>query len=216
MFMSIINSVMNESSIAPFTASFNEFIASLGVIFPIAMLAICLIVGLFGRRLSDAIRFLLLFAVGFVASVYWLAPMIATVVPAIPAYAVGLAVGIFAAVMSRLIYNLVYVSCIGFDVYNICLNGIFLVEITSMTKGNFSASLAVALGVPVLALLVRKYLEMIITAAAGGIGIAFFVKNFYDYTASIGTLDANTAMIVVGLVIAIPMFIFQYYNRVRF
>ena len=215
MFMSIINSVMNESSIAPFTASFNEFIASLGVIFPIAMLAICLIVGLFGRRLSDAIRFLLLFAVGFVASVYWLAPMIATVVPAIPAYAVGLAVGIFAAVISRLIYNLVYVSCIGFDVYNICLNGIFLVEITSMTKGNFSASLAVALGVTVLALLVRKYLEMILTAGIGGIGAALLLKKLYDYTVFVNFAPMTTA-ILLGAVIAIPMFIYQYYNRVLY
>ena len=216
MFMSIINSVMNEASIAPFTTAFNEFVASLGVVFPIAIIALSLIVGLFGRRLSDPIRFLLMFAVGFVASVYWLAPLVTTVVPNIPAYAVGLAVGIFAAVMSRLIYNLVYVGCIGFDTYNICLNGIFLVEITAMTKGNFSASLAVAIGITILALLVRKYLEMIITAAAGGIGIAFFAKQFFDYTTSFGSMDPNTAMIIVGLVLALPMFLFQYRNRVIF
>ena len=216
MFMTIIDSVMNESSIAPFTAAYNEFVASLGTVFPIAIIALSLIVGLFGRRLSDPIRFILLFAVGFVASVYWLAPLVTTFVPDIPAYAVGLTVGIFAAVMSRLIYNLVYVGCIGFDVYNICLNGIFLVEITAMTKGNLAASVGVAVGVTIIALVLRKYLEMIITAAAGGIGIAFFAKQFFDYTAMLGNMDPNTAMFVVGLVLAVPMFLFQYRNRVIF
>ena len=214
MFMSIINSVINESSIAPATAAVKEFIASLGVAFPIILIALSLIVGLFGRRLSDPIRFLLLFAVGFVASVYWLAPLITTFLPAVPAYAVGLTVGIFAAVMSRFIYNVVYIGCIGFDVYNICLRGMFLVEITSMTKGNFGASLGVAVGVVVIALFLRKYLEMIITAAAGGIGIAYFAKQLFDYTASFGSMNPNTAMLIVGSVIAIPMFIYQYYNRV--
>ncbi len=213
MFTSILNSVMNESSIAPFVATCKEYIASLGLAFPIILICLCLVVGLFGRRLSDTIRFLLLFAIGFVASVHWVAPFIQGFVPAIPAYAIGLAVGIFAAVMSRFIYNVAYVGVIGFDTYNICFNALFLVELTAYTKGNLAVSITVAVVATVIALLLRKYLEMIITAAAGGIGLAFFVQKIFDYTVYIN-LDQMTAILIVGGVLAIPMFIYQYYNRV--
>ena len=66
---SIFNSVLNEASIAPYAATAKEFIASLGVIFPIAIIALCLFVGLFGRRISGLVRFLLLFVIGFFAAV---------------------------------------------------------------------------------------------------------------------------------------------------
>jgi len=213
MFASILNSVMNEPSIAPFVATCKEYIASLGLAFPLIIVCLGLIVGLFGRRLSDTIRFILLFAIGFVASVHWVAPLIQGFVPAIPAYAIGLALGIFAAVMSRFIYNVAYVAVIGFDTFNICFNALLLVELTAFTKGNLPVSITVAVVAVVIALLLRKYLEMIITAAAGGLAIAYFVKQLFDYTVYIN-LDAGTAFLIAGAVLAIPMFIYQYYNRV--
>jgi hypothetical protein len=154
-----------------------------------------------------------LFAIGFVASVHWVAPLIRGFVPAIPAYAIGLALGVFAAVMSRFIYNAVYVGVIGFDTYNICFNALFLVEITAFTKGNLPVSIVVAVVAVVIALLLRKYLEMIITAVAGGVGVAFFAKQLFDYTVYIN-LDPMTSIFIVGGALAIPMFIYQYYNRV--
>jgi hypothetical protein len=204
---------MNEPSIAPFFATCKEYIASLGLAFPLIIVCLSLIVGLFGRRLSDPIRFILLFAIGFVASVHWVAPLIRGFVPAIPAYAIGLALGVFAAVMSRFIYNAVYVGVIGFDTYNICFNALFLVEITAFTKGNLPVSIVVAVVAVVIALLLRKYLEMIITAVAGGVGVAFFAKQLFDYTVYIN-LDPMTSIFIVGGALAIPMFIYQYYNRV--
>ena len=213
MFTSILNSVLSEPSIAPYYDICKGYIGSLGIAFPLIVICLCFVVGLYGRRLSDILRFVLLFAVGFVASVYWVAPIVKGFVPVIPAYAIGLAVGIFAAVMSRFIYNVVYIGVIGFDTYNICFNAIFLVEITSMTKGNLAVSIGAAVVAVAIALLVRRYLEMVITAAAGGIGIAFFVKQFIDYTVYIN-LDTMTSVFVVGAVLAIPMFIYQYYNRV--
>lgn len=206
---------MSEPSIAPFYASYQTFVASLGIYFPIILSAVCLLIGLFGRRNSGIVRVVLLFAVGFVASVYWAAPFVQQFLSAIPAYAIGLACGIFAAVTSRMIYDLVYIGCIGFDVYNICFNALFLVELTAFTKGNLALSVGIAVVAVLLSLLLRKYLEMILTAGIGGIGIAYFVKQLYDYTVFVN-LDANTAMLVVGAVIAIPMFIYQYYNRVLY
>lgn len=215
MFTSIFDSVMQEASIAPYVANISAFIEGMGITFPIVLIVLSLIVGLFGRRLSDLVRVVLLFAIGFVASVYWLAPMVATVVPGIPGFAIGIAVGLFAAVMSRLIYNLVYVGCIGFDVYNICFRGLFLVELTSLTQGNFTTSVTVAFVATLVALGLRKYLEMIITAVAGGIGVAYFANQIYEYSASMG-MEPMTAIILVGAVLAIPFFLFQFRNRVLY
>lgn len=213
MFTSILNSVMNEPSIAPFVATCKEYIASLGLAFPLIIVCLGLIVGLFGRRLSDPIRFLLLFAIGFAASVHWVAPLVQGFVPAIPGYAIGLALGIFAAVMSRFIYNMAYIGVIGYETYIICFNAAFLVELTAYTKGNLPVCITVAVVATVIALLLRKYLEMIITAAAGGVAIAYFAKQLFDYTVYIN-LDPRTALFLIGGVLAIPMFIYQYYNRV--
>ena len=214
MFTSIINSVMSEPSIAPFFASYQTFVEALGSFYPILLIALSLVVGLFGRRQSGLLRVVLLFAVGFVASVYWVAPVVQEFVT-IPGYAIGLAFGILAAVMSRMIYDFVYIGCIGFDVYNICFNALFLVELTALTQGNLASSVGVAVVATIAALLLRKYLEMIITAGIGGLGIAFFLKQLVDYTVNFN-LDPNTSVIVVGILLAIPMFIYQYYNRILY
>ena len=215
MFTSIINSVMSEPSIAPFFASYQTFVEALGSFYPILLIALSLVVGLFGRRQSGLLRVVLLFAVGFVASVYWVAPVVQGFVSAIPGYAIGLAFGILAAVMSRMIYDFVYIGCIGFDVYNICFNALFLVELTALTQGNMATSVGIAVVATIVALLLRKYLEMIITAGIGGLGIAFFLKQLVDYTVNLN-LDPNTSVIIVGILLAIPMFIYQYYNRILY
>ena len=214
MFTSIINSVMSEPSIAPFFASYQTFVEALGSFYPILLIALSLVVGLFGRRQSGLLRVVLLFAVGFVASVFWVAPVVQDFVT-IPGYAIGLAFGILAAVMSRMIYDFVYIGCIGFDVYNICFNALFLVELTALTQGNLATSVGIAVVATIAALLLRKYLEMIITAGIGGLGIAFFLKQLVDYTVNFN-LDPNTSVIVVGILLAIPMFIYQYYNRILY
>lgn len=215
MFVSIFDSVMNEASIAPYVATAKEYIASLGSLFYIGLIAVCLFVGLFGRRFSGLVRVSLLFAIGFVASVYWVCPIVANVAPQIPGYAIGLAAGLFAAVMSNLIYNGVYIGAIGFDVYNICFNAMMFEGITALTKGNLPVSIGVASVAVLLALAVRKYLEMLITAAAGGIGAAFCVSKLYNY-AEMLNMEAKMAILVVGAVIAVPMFIYQYRHRVWF
>lgn len=213
MLTSIFDSVMKEASIAPIVAEYNAFVEGLGGAFNFLLVALCLVVALFGRRLSGIIRVVLLFVIGFVASVYWVAPIITQVIPSIPAIGIGIAVGIFAAVLSRMIYNFVYVGCIGFDVYNICLNALFIVELTSLTKGNVGVSLVVAIVAVIIALLLRKYLEMLITAGLGAFGIAYFMKEIVDYTASIN-LDSMTTVAIVAVIVAIPCFIYQFYNRV--
>ena len=215
MFTSILDSVMHESSVLPVTDAYNGFVESMGASYAYILLALCLVAGMFGRRLSGLIRVLILFSVVFVASVYWVAPIVQSFIPDIPAIGIGVAIGIFAAVMSRMIYNLVYVGCIGVDVFNICFNALFFIELTSLTEGNLIASIGAAAGATILAILVRKYLEMIITAGAGAFGVAFFANEIFGYAANFG-MDSMTTIIIVGVILAVPMFIYQYYNRVLY
>ena len=212
MFTSILDSVFNEPSIAPYVEKCKDFAASLGDLFPYAVIALCLIVGMFGRRLSGLIRVSLLFAIGFVASVHWVAPFVVKFVPDLPALYVGLAAGVIAAVLSKMIYNLTYIGCIGFDAFNICYGALFLPELTSTTQGDSTLSLVVAIFAVFIALGVRKYLEMIITAVAGGLGIAYFVKTLYDYTTYLN-YDPNVTLILATAIVAAPLFVFQYRNR---
>lgn len=209
---SIFNSVLNEASIAPYAATAKEFIASLGVIFPIAIIALCLFVGLFGRRVSGLVRFLLLFAIGFFAAVHFVYPVICGVFPAVPGYAVGLAAGLLAAVLSKLIYNVAYIGVVGFAVYKICFDAMLFEQLTAMTKGDMNVSLAVAAAAVIIALILRKYLEMFITSLLGGLGVAFFVNNFFDYASRIN-LANETVIVLAGLILMVPMFLYQLRHR---
>ena len=215
MFVSIFDSVINEPSIAPFVATAREYVNTFGNALYIGLIAICLFVGLYGRRFSGLVRVSLLFAIGFVASVYWICPLVAKYAPQIPGYYIGLAAGLLLAVLSRLIYNGVYIGVIGFDVYNICFNALMLEGVTALTKGNLALSVGIASVAVILALVIRKYLEMLITAAAGGIGIAFCISKLYNYAEMMG-MEAKMAMLVVGAVLTLPMFIYQYRHRLWF
>lgn len=213
MFTSIFDSVMKETSMVPIVSAVTKFYNSLGPTIPILLLVLCLVVGFFGRRMTDVVRSVLLFAIGFVASIYWICPLLKDIIPTLPGYVVGISVGVFTAVMSRFIYNTVYVGAIGFDTYNICMNALFLVGLTSITKGNFALSFIVAVTVSLVAILLRQYLEMFITSLAGGVGVAFFGSQIFS---SGFNPEMATGIFIVGIVIAVPMFIYQYYNRILY
>lgn len=214
MIVSILQSVISEASIAPFVSMAQNLYSSYKIAFLVALAVICLVVGFFGRRISGIVRVVLLFAVGFIAAMYWALPLVKDMLPPqIPGYAIGLAAGVFAAVMSRFIYDAAFIGVIAFDIYNICFNALYFTEITSLTKGNLALCLGIAFAVVLIALAARKYLEMIVTAAAGGIGIAFAVENIVSYSGMIG-LSPLVAILAAGAVLAVPMFCYQYYNRV--
>lgn len=214
MLAQIFDSVLNEASIAPIVTIVKDFYSSFEFVFLIALALLCLIAGFFGRRMFGVIRVILVSAVAFVATIHWILPLLKDTLPeAIPGYAVGLAVALFAAVMSRFIYDAVFVGVIAFETYNVFFNALYFIELTSLTKGNLGLCLGITFAVVLIALLSRKYLEMIVTAAGGGIGVAFFVGQLYNYSALMG-MEPLTAMLIVGGVLAVPMFAYQYYNRV--
>ncbi len=215
MLTELFDTVFTDPSISPFKEAFDNILASLGAALPYVLIALCLIVGLFGRRLSGLIRVLILFSAGFIAGAGFVAPAVADIIPLFTPLSIGLVIGLITAALSFFIYNVLYAGCIGYDVYAICFGGTILAEITAFTKGNQVLCIIIAVVTVVLAFLLRKYLEMLLTSGIGGIGIAYVVKGLYDYTALV-PLEADTVAIIAGSVLALIMFVIQFRTRIRF
>lgn len=216
MLTKLFDTVIADPSIAPYVEPFMDFIEPLSFFFGIALAALCLLMGLFGQRMFGFIRWALVFVVGFVAGAGLLAPIVQKFAPAINALMVGLAVGLILAVLSRFIYNVVFVAVIGFDTYNICYSALFIPALESFSKGDMVKSIAVAVICVIIALILRKYLEMIVTAGIGGIGLAFAIDTkLFTYTNFL-PLDATLCAIIFGSVITLVMLVYQFKNRIRF
>ena len=216
MFTKIFGTVLADPSIAPTVEFIEEFIEPIGMFIGIALVALLLGLGFFGQRIFGFVRWLLVFIVGFFAGAGFLAPVLQIFAPALKASVVGLAAGLILAVLSRFIYNVVFVAVIGFDAFNICFNALFFPGLVNLTKGNLPISIAVALVLVVIALMLRKYLEMIITSGIAGIAIAFAIKSYiFDYTTFV-SLDSAVTALILGGILAVVMLIYQYRNRIRF
>lgn len=133
------------------------------------LLVLSLIMAFFGKKLLGFMKFVTCFGVGYALGVYYLTAPIQGAFASIPSWVIGLVVGAVAALLCVLIYFLAYVVGFGYSVYLVLMGGYYLPEtITSFTKGNWIVSLAAAAVVIVIALLLRKWIEMLGTAALGG------------------------------------------------
>lgn len=216
MLTKIFGTVLADPSIAPTVEFIEEFIEPIGMFIGVALIALLLGLGFFGQRIFGFVRWLLVFIVGFFAGAGFLAPVLQIFAPALKASVVGVAAGLILAVLSRFIYNVVFVAVIGFDAFNICFNALFFPGLVNLTKGNLPTSIAVALVLVVIALMLRKYLEMIITSGIAGIAIAFAVKSYiFDYTTFV-PLESTVTALILGGILAVVMLIYQYRNRIRF
>jgi hypothetical protein len=216
MFTKFFDTVMADPSIAPTIEAIENFIEPLGLFIGIALVSLLLGLGFFGQRIFGFVRWVLVFMVGFLLGAGVIAPLLQTFAPALNPLIFGLLIGLILAVLSGFIYNVVFVAVIGFDTFNICFNALYFPALVSLTKGNIVVSAVITVVAIIIALNLRKYVEMIITSGIAGIAIAFAVKSyFYDFTAIIPLAPAASAVII-GLVISTVMYIYQYRNRIRF
>ena len=216
MLTKLLGPVLADPSIAPTADFITEFIEPLGLFIGVALVGLLLALGFFGQRMFGFVRWLLVFFIGFIVGAGYLAPALKDMAPSLDGLMVGVAVGLILAVLSRFIYNIVFVAVIGFDVFNICFNALFFPGLEALTKGNIPTSVLIALVFVVIALSIRKYFEMILTSGIAGVALAFVVKNrLYDYSSFIPLTPALSALIL-GLIVAVVMSIYQYKNRVRF
>lgn len=176
-FAGLWQEVMTSEGVSGILSIVDTALAAILPFLPFIYLALGVVVLFFGQRLLGVLRFLAVFFVGFVAGVYYLAPII-TFIPNLPPWVVGLVVGIVAAVLSKLVYFLAYIVCAFYSVYLVCMTGLVVPEIA----GNYIVALIVAGIALILALLLKKIIERVGTAFLGGYAIASVVKGWYDFT----------------------------------
>ncbi len=182
-----IVSVYYEMTVNPdISEIWNGIMSLIAPIFKFVMIAVvvgCLLIAFFGKKIKGFLTFVGFFVLGFTAGIYFLTPIIPETVT-IPGWLVGLVVAIVAAVIHRFLYYFVYALAVGYSVYIITFNGFYISSIASYTMGKALVCLFVSLICVIIAFAVRKYIEMVGTAALGAyLATVVFIKNIYDFSA---------------------------------
>jgi hypothetical protein len=171
---------------------------------------------LFGKKMFSVIRFVLFLGAGFLLGVHLLAPIILPVIEMLPPWLIGVVVGIVAAVLSKFLYYVVFAVAIGYSMYVLSfrtiLDGVMTVE-----GGKHWGALLIAAVVVVLALLLRKYIEMLGTSLLAGWGLAETIRVWWDFTELefFGGVEWIGVVAVCALVGVIG-FIIQFKSRERY
>lgn len=182
---------------------------------PMVLLALCAIELLFGKKLFGIQKFLGCFLAGYVFGVYFLADIVASFVT-IQDYIVGAVLGLICAILCKIFYLIGYVGVFGYLTYMLCFLGAIPV-VGAYTVNNLMFSAAAAVVVVIIALIFRKFIEMLGTAALGAYGIVSIVdKNFFDLgTLPLGLQESTLKLAAIG-VIALIGFIVQFKTRKRY
>ena len=140
-------------------------------------------IALFGKKMIGFLKFLFFFVVGFALGTHFIAALIPPEV-VIPAWTVGLVIGVVAGVLYKFLYLVLYSVTVGYGAYIIIYNGFFLSQEPSYSASKAVVCLVGAVIILVLLLVLKKFVEMIGTAALGGwLATAIFAGQIYDFTA---------------------------------
>ena len=184
---------------------------------PYILIVLMALVSFFGKKIIGIIKFIAFFIVGFALGLYYVTPLISSVI-SFSGVICGLIIGILAAVLYRFLYIVLYTVSITYSVYILCYKSFVPDALETYALDKSLVALLIAVLVLVLAFIFKKYVEMLGTSLLGGYMIAIIVKNLiFDYTA-LGFLGALAwiAPIVIMLVVAIPGFIVQVKTRRRY
>ncbi len=177
------------------------------------LLALALVELLFGKRLLGLQKFIGMFALGYAATVVYLVPVLADLIPALADFGwiVGIVVGIIAILLRKVLYILLYIVAFAYIPYYLVYSG----SIVASIGGSLIFAGAAAGVVVVLALLLRKWVEMLGLSALG----AFCITKVLDVKLGVIDMIPFDGMIV-GLamvgVLTLIGFIIQVKTRKRY
>ncbi len=220
-FIDLIKSVVRDPALAPFGDKLYAFLAANRALIPYAILIACLVVGLFGKRWFGFFRTLGFAGAGFVLGIHTVAPLFADRIPGFPSLILAIGLAVVCAVLSKAIYNGVYVFGIGFFVWDAFFNGHLVNSVAALekVKGNMLVSIIIAVVVVVIALLLKKFVEMLATSILSGMGIAYVGRAVFNYTKLLpatAPISVPVLMLIVGAVIALIFFVVQFSTRERY
>ena len=166
----------NTVATNPDMSTIVDLVRSFASIIPFIMMASMLLIALFGKKLLPVIKFVSSFAAGFGLGVYFISPIVADIV-AIPAWVSGLVVGVLAALIYRLLYVLFFAAFAIYGTFTLCYWALAdLLAGFGDLKGYIFLGAAVV--VMLIAFILRKYVEMLGTAALGGHVLSVLLADF--------------------------------------
>lgn len=213
----IYQSAINMTGVIEIRQSIDAFFVPVQPYIPYILILLLSLVSFFGKKLMPIIKFLGFFFLGFIFGAHYITPLLAGVI-AIPAWVYGLAIGIIASVLYRFVYYTLYTLGIVYSVYIICYTGFTFQPQTIHSSSKAVTCLVVAVVIAVLALIFRKYVEMVGTALLGGF-LVFIVVNFmlFDfYSLELLWYTPWIAPLAFTLVLGIPGSIVQLKMRKRY
>ena len=215
-FRSTFGAMAQSSSVSYIWNGITSAISEFAFIIPLALIVLAILEVLCGKRILTVQKFLFCVLVGYCVGATYISPLINQIF-ALPDYISGIVVAIVAAVLCKFIYVVFYVIAAGYVGYLLSFSGIYIQFLESVTKGNYFIAIVVAAVFIVLALLLRKYFEMLGTSLLGGYFLSKAIIMFYDYRALefLGEFGWVAELVLI-LVLGLFGFIFQYKTRVRY
>ncbi len=176
-------------------------------------LALALVQLLFGKRLLGFQKFVGAFAVGYAASVVYLVPVLADLIPALADFGwiVGIVVGIIAILLRKILYMAVYIIAFAYIPYYLVYSG----SLVEAIGGNMIIAAAVAAVVVILAIVLRKWVEMLGLSALGAYCITKTLDVKFGVIDMIPMDGMLVGLIIVGVLTLIG-FIIQVKTRKRY
>lgn len=191
--VSLFTSVRQTEVISGCIDTVLSYIATVQWLVPWVLIALSAVLCLFGKRLMALVRFLGCFVLGFVGGVNYLAPLIRQAVE-IPAWVVGIVIGVVAAVLSKYLYYLLVAVGCGYSMYILCYRGEALPFLTQYTAGNMVACLVVMAVTLILLFVLLRFVEMAATAAAGSALILLTVSRMLFNYLEVAFIAENPAL----------------------
>lgn len=188
----------------PGATAISELLSGEAAMLPAIFLIASLFLALFGKRMLSLFRFLLFLAVGYVIGISLLAPPINEVLPLISAKVVGIAAAVVLSVTSKFLYPICYLFAFGAAAYVLVGN--------TLALGAAAASVGAVVGV-LLALIFKKYVEMIYTAFLGAYLAAESLLMMWDFTS--GREKPWVPVLVITLTVGALSAVVQFRTRKR-
>ncbi len=188
----------------------SNFFNSVAGVMPYVTIAIMFLFLFFGKKLLPQIKFVCSFFVGFGLGVYLLAPTVDGIISGVPAWVSGLVIALLLLAINRLFYFLFFIFATFFTV-SVLLNS-FL---------NFGTSTLIFVAVVgvIIALIFKKYVEMLGTAFLGAfIMLKEINSSLLAFNTEINLDSAFSIELVsvIAIIIGVIGFIVQIKTRKRY
>ena len=175
---------------------FSDFFNSVASVMPYVTMGVMLLFLFFGKKLLPQIKFVCSFFVGFGLGVYFLAPAVSGIISGLPAWVSGLVVALLLLAINRFFYLLFFVAAVFFTVFNLAY---------SLLSMGASALISIAAVGVIIALVFKRYFEMLGTALLGAfvaVGEIDSIINF-NIEISLGSAFCVQLVSVISAVIAV-------------